>query len=491
MKKMINFINYLINLFYKNNQINNIFIFYLCTLYKKSKFWLILIIIPFIIYSEYNKFLSEYDIELNNYYLKIQLDLNLTFSNQLKNKINLAIYSNSIKNGGVERLTTLLLNYLKNIKIFNLFLITNQQKEKNEYSIPNGIKRIIVNYKRKSGLINILNRENIDIFIYHFYNDLEIEELNNLKTTKSIIYNHSCFLLWIYIHWYYYFKTIYNSYKNSKYIISLVPFENGYLFRKWNINSIFMNNFISFEYNFVIPSDLSSQTILMIGRGNDRLKNFDLGVEAMKYIVKEIPECEMKIISDTYLMEYLEKIVFLLNIEKNVKFMGYSSTPEIYYKNASLHFFPSISESFGLILSETKIFGIPNILVGLDYISIAKGGTVIIYDDNSITLAKEAIKILKDENYRKSLGREARKSMKKFKNELLLKKWMKLILSVYNGEKYYEKLREQDEKISEKDGINILKKQIELLKKRLPIFKNITIKNIENFTFMEKLENYL
>ena len=70
--------------------------------------------------------------------------------------------------------------------------------------------------------------------------------------------------------------------------------------------------------------------------------------------------------------------------------MGYTSTPEIYYKN---------------ILSETKIFGIPNILVGLDYISIAKGGTVIIYDDNSISIAKEAIKILKDINYRKELGR--------------------------------------------------------------------------------------
>ena len=181
-----------------------------------------------------------------------------------------------------------------------------------------------------------------------------------------------------------------------------------------------MNNFISFEYNYVIPSDLSSQTILMIGRGNDNLKRFDLGVEAMKYIAKELPECEMKIISDTYLMEYLEKIVNLLNLENNVNFVGYSSIPEIYYKNASLHLFPSISESFGLILSETKIFGIPNILVGLDYISLAKGGTVIIYDDNSKSIAKEAIKILKDENYRKKLGREARKSMKKFKNELII-----------------------------------------------------------------------
>ena len=251
-----------------------------------------------------------------------------------------------------------------------------------------------------------------------------------------------------------------------------------------------MNNFINFEYNFVIPSDLSSKTILMVGRGSDRLKRLDLGVEAMQHIVKEIPECEMKIISDTYLIEYLEKIINLLNLGNNIKFMGYSSNPEIYFKNASLHIFPSISESFGLILSETKIFGIPNILVGLDYVSLSKGGTVIIYDDNSLSIAKEAIKILKDENYRKRLGREARKSMLKFKNELLLKKWVSLILSIYNGKNYYDNLREQDEKIVEKDAINILKKQVEILKMRLPNFKNITIKNIENFTFMQKLDNY-
>ncbi len=59
-----------------------------------------------------------------------------------------------------------------------------------------------------------------------------------------------------------------------------------------------MNNFITFEYKKVIPSNLSSKTILMIGRGSDRLKRFELGIKAMKYITYEIPDCQMKIISD-------------------------------------------------------------------------------------------------------------------------------------------------------------------------------------------------
>ena len=249
-----------------------------------------------------------------------------------------------------------------------------------------------------------------------------------------------------------------------------------------------MNNFITYEYNSIIPSDLSSKVILMIGRGSDRLKRFDLGVESMKYIAKEIQDSKMKIISDFSYIDHLKESVIKLNLNNSIEFIGYSSTPEIYFKNASLHIFPSICESFGLVLSETKIFGIPNIVVGLEYVSIVKGGTIILYDDNSESIAKEAIKILKDDNYRKKLGKEARKSMQKFKNKLLLKKWIKLILAVYNGEKYYLNLRKEDEKLPENESLIILNRQVELLKMRIPNFTKITIKNIENFTYMKNLE---
>jgi len=156
------------------------------------------------------------------------------------------------------------------------------------------------------------------------------------------------------------------------------------------------------------------------------LKRFELGIEAMKYIIKEIPECKMNFISDLKGISFLQDLVIKLKLEKKVIFLGYTSTPEIYFKNASLHIFPSISESFGLVLCETKIYGIPTILLGLDYVSISKGGTIIIYDDNPIQISKEAIKILNNDIYRKKLGKEARDSMAKHTNEIVLKKWTKL-----------------------------------------------------------------
>jgi DNA-binding HxlR family transcriptional regulator len=82
------------------------------------------------------------------------------------------------------------------------------------------------------------------------------------------------------------------------------------------------------------------------------------------------------------------------------------------------------------------------------------------------------------------LGKEARSSMKQFSNKLLIKKWIKLILAVYKGEQYYNKLREEYKKISQTIGMNILNNQLKLLKMRYDAFKGITMNEFENFSYI-------
>jgi len=249
-----------------------------------------------------------------------------------------------------------------------------------------------------------------------------------------------------------------------------------------------MPNFIPYNYNNITPSDLSSNIILMIGRAYDSIKRFDLGIRAMKYISSQIPQSELKIISSLDGIDYLLKLMNKLNLENFVKFVGYIPNPSIYYKNASIHLFPTLVEAFPNILSETKIYGIPNILVGLDYVTCSKGGTVIIYDDSPLTLAKVIIKILRNRKYLKKLGRDARKSMKRLNNDLILKRWIKIILSIYDGKKKYQALRNKDKKMADKDAKRLIENQLNLLKHRNKSFINITLNNIINFTFMENLK---
>ena len=282
------------------------------------------------------------------------------------------------------------------------------------------------------------------------------------------------------------FKNIYRDYINAEYVVNIIPYENDYLFPKWGIKSILMDNFMTYEYKKVIPSDLFSKTILMIGRGDAKKKRFEKGIQAMEYIKKEIPLSQMLIISDLNRIFRHEFLINNINLNDIIKFEGYTASPEIYYKNASLNLFPSISEAFPLVMCETKIYGIPNILLGLDYTAISKGGCFIIYDETSESLANIAIKLLLNEKNRFKSGQNARNSMKKFNNNLLLIKWIKFILSIYIDDILFEILRKQDKKLSLEESYNIIDSQIKLLQIRIPFFKNITINNLENFDFMEK-----
>jgi hypothetical protein len=453
---------------------------------KKNKFYYIIYFLFMYFLSQKYITFNEQNLELNNNYLNIQIKLNFTFNKKINKKIRICIYDIGLKNGGRERSTSLLLNFFYKFKIFNIYLFTKKNIENNEFKIPKNIKRTIIKKNETKNLLINLKKKKIEVLIYQFANDREIRLLNKLNYIKVIYYLHTCFFYWVYS-CFSYFISVYSALRNSKYVVSLVHLENDYLFRKWGINSIMINNFLSYEYNLTIPSNLLSKNIIMIGRADDILKRFYLGLEAMEYIIKEVPQAEMKIISNMSLTTEINNLRKNLKLENFIHFSEYLSTPEIFFKNASLHIFPTITESFGLVMGETKIFGIPNILVGLDYVSIEEGGTIMINDDTPESIAKESILILKNNLIKKYLGKEARKNMKIFKNDLLFEKWIKIILSVYNGDEYYQYLRLKDKNSDKITILNSLRNQIHLLTIRNKFFLNINEIYFNNFTL---LENY-
>ena len=170
--------------------------------------------------------------------------------------------------------------------------------------------------------MKILKKTRIVILIYQLDYIKEINFLNNLKKIKVIFYHHSSNFDWIYSN-YTNFKLIYASFKKSKYFISIVPFENDYLFKYWGIKSILFDNFMTYEYNLVIQSDLSSKSILMIGRGQAKKKRFKLGIKAMEYIILKNPNVELLIISDLNRTEHLQNLVTNINLG-NFKFFSFN-----------------------------------------------------------------------------------------------------------------------------------------------------------------------
>ena len=91
-------------------------------------------------------------------------------------------------------------------------------------------------------IFEIIKKEKIDILIYNFYEKFEMYKLTEFEGTKTIFYDHSSIFFWIYLRKYNFKNSFYAIYKRAKYVISLIPFENDFLFKKWGINSILMDN---------------------------------------------------------------------------------------------------------------------------------------------------------------------------------------------------------------------------------------------------------
>ena len=91
---------------------------------------------------------------------------------------------------------------------------------------------------------------------------------------------------------------------------------------------------------------------------------------------------------------------------------------------------------------------------------------------------------MKDDKYRKKLGKEARKSMKKIRNNLIAKKWVKLFLSVYkDNNDFHPKLVSEDSKnkMNKKEAEKILNNQFQLWIKRLHFLKKTNLYKVKSF----------
>ena len=65
---------------------------------------------------------------------------------------------------------------------------------------------------------------------------------------------------------------------------------------------------------------------------------------------------------------------------------------------------------------------------------------------------------------------------------------VKLILSICNGEKNYQKLRNEAKRMTEEKVKNIINNQLNLLKYKNKKFNNINLNDIINFTFIQNLK---
>ena len=328
-------------------------------------------------------------------------------------------------------------------------------KNANNY---NNLEKAVIEYK-----INIIV-QNEDENLLEQKNLLKLKEKYNIKLVQIM-------------HEYYFFfllqKGVIDNYnnrwkplKNFDAIISSIPCQI-YMYHLQQLNqSIYLPQFLPFDYQDIETSKLETKNILMIGRISPE-KQYELGIKAMPFIIKKFPDAILKIIGGfNFYTKSLIKLAADLNVSNNVMFYGLQQDLRPFYRNASLYFMTSSAESFSFVLAESKAYGLANIVTGKEYLVLTKKGSIVVKNNNYEELADEAIKLFSNMTYLREQGKAARESLADFLTEKVGLRYINLYESLMNGTSKEFINEEYKKYINETENLKDLHNSLELVKKK-------------------------
>ena len=235
--------------------------------------------------------------------------------------------------------------------------------------------------------------------------------------------------------------TIYPYWKNNilyDAFINLIP-DDYYIYKKLGMNNTF---YIPYLYPFkeakVQNSKLKYNNLIIMGKEKDIIKGAIYGIKAMNLIVQKIPDAKLNIISTSYHIDFLEKLVKELELENNVKVYNYVENITEFFLNSSLMLYPSISEYYPYVMNLAKSHAIPIIGFNLSYIPAYQKGVILVNLFDYKQMAKAAVKLLDNYEYRKIKGLEAKLSLNEYSNRETIDKLDKFfsILNRNDNEQY-------------------------------------------------------
>ena len=356
-------------------------------------------------------------------------------------KIGVAFVYHILHSNGVARVIALTADHLIRTGRYNVYLITGKPLSK-DYKYDSRIKRF-VGHDNRTIIQNIKETLNIKYFILN--NQLTGSLIKFIKSLncKVIGIFHGVYLSAI-------FHNNTNGYKSwhkfglyDSFIT--VAADDLYFYKKLGYkNAIFIPNLYTFEPSQSPESNLTYNNIVMLGRAHDKIKGTIYAIKAMSYIVKEVPDAKLLLATSDSKYQNLQNLAKEYNISNNVIFKVFPNISEVFL-NSSVLMFTSLCEAFPMAMNEGKAYGLPVVAFDIPFSPPYQSGVITVPHLNVEALANETIKLLKDYNYRKRKGEEAKLSLNRFSNKYTLHLWEKLFYSLDKGESEYKKFQKEIE----------------------------------------------
>jgi len=287
------------------------------------------------------------------------------------------------------------------------------------------IKNKIVKFKlyctllKKINKICIENNVNVILGTAHAFNVLLFFLKNGIKLVACEHYGFMEPRLYLRM-----IKRIVYPYLDAVVVLTKTDIKN-YLFRK-NVRAI--PNSLSFLADK--QATLNNKVILAVGSLIER-KGFDLLIDAISLIKDICFGWEVKIIGSGEVEDKLKKQILSMKLTDIVKI--YPPTNEILqeYLNASIFVLSSRQEGFGLVIIEAQSCGLPVISFDCpkgpkEIINHNEDG-MLVKAENTSELSKAILELIKNQEKRIELGKNALQNSKKYLPENIFILWDTLL----------------------------------------------------------------
>lgn len=179
-------------------------------------------------------------------------------------------------------------------------------------------------------------------------------------------------------------------------------------------------------------SNLRTKRLVSVGRLSEEKGYMDL-LKIYKLIHKEQPEWRLDIIGDGIEKDKLQEYILKNALTDSITLHGFRNKEYIdeILHDSSIYLMTSYTESFGIVLIEAMSHGIP--CVAFDSAEGAKeliqsgDNGYLIHNRNFEAYASKVIDLCNKEEERISLGNQARKSIKKYTGEEVIKLWYEIL----------------------------------------------------------------
>ena len=363
-------------------------------------------------------------------------------NNYNNGKIGVAFVYECLYGNGIGRMLSLLCSELAKLENYDIYMITGPAY-KIDFPFDQRVIRVPI-IKNKTLIEKYDKSSNIKIYVLQ--NDLtpsSIKWYKNLNGGKKVIgIVHGVYMSSIFAN----LTGVYSIWKfnqlNDAYI--QVNADDYYVNKRLGINnSFFLPNLYTFDPDTTPNSNLTYNNLLIIGRELDRIKGGMYGVKAMDIVRREVPDAKLYMISANGKVKFLENLIQELNLTENIQIISLTKNISKYLLNTSVFINPSLSEACPMVINEAKAYGLPIVGFNVSYSFPYQTGVITAQVTNYTQMAEEIIKLLKDYNYRKKKGFEAKESMKLISNIEIVYKWTQLFDVLINNDiEGYKKLQE-------------------------------------------------